>query len=89
MTPETKALKTTPTRSAVAAVGGVGIHHLLGGDDLDLVRIAFQPIGMGDTANFRIVATEQFHVPFGTIGQSFGFALAHESFFRKSSRNTG
>ncbi|MNF05005.1 hypothetical protein D3C80_2046420 [compost metagenome] len=70
------------------AHGGVGIHHLLGGDHLDLVGIGVQRIALGDAADLAVVLADQVEGPFRTGGD--GLALAHAtSLLWNSSRNTG
>ena len=67
---------------------GVGVHHLLGGDHLDLVRIGIQGIALGDPADFPVVLLDQLEGPFRAGGD--GLALAHAtSLLWNSSRNTG
>ncbi|MNO80347.1 hypothetical protein D3C76_715540 [compost metagenome] len=70
------------------AYGGVGIHHLLGGDHLDLVGIGVQRVAFGDAADLAVVLADQVEGPFRTGGDRL--ALAHAtSLLWNSSRNTG
>ena len=64
----------------------IAVHHLLGGDDFDLIGIGIQAEVGGDTAQFGIVLLEKFKGPFGTFGNG---CAAHALCFLKSSRNTG
>ncbi|MCY1344260.1 hypothetical protein D9M69_302920 [compost metagenome] len=55
---------------------GVGIHHLLGADHFDLVRIGVQRIALGNPADLAVVGADQVEGPFGPRGNRFAFLLA-------------
>ena len=57
-----------PVRIADRQAGRrVGVEHLLGGDDLDLVRVGVEPELGGDLGDRRVVALEQLEVPVGAV----------------------
>ncbi len=45
----------------------VGVEHLLGGDDLDLVGIGVEPVLRGHLRDRRVVALQQLEVPVGAV----------------------
>ncbi len=75
------------------AGGGIGIQHLLGGDDLDLVRIDVETKFTMRDLLAGIVNTLQLpEIPIGAFEQAFGCHGAAFSWFRRrwnKSWNTG
>src|SRR5690606_22357306 len=55
---------------------GVGVHHLLGGDHLDLVGVGVERIAFGDPPDFAVVGTDQLEGPFRTGGDGLSFHTA-------------
>ncbi|MNN64666.1 hypothetical protein D3C81_1801170 [compost metagenome] len=55
---------------------GVGVHHLLGGNDLDLVRIGLQSVEFCHAVYFRQIDIQQIKRPVGSIAQPCG-VLVH------------
>ena len=51
------------------ADAGVGVHHLLGGDDLELVGVGVQPEALGRLADDGVVALDQLERPVAGAGQ--------------------
>ena len=45
------------------AHAGVGVHHLLGGDDLQLVGVGVEPVAVSRLANDVVVALDEFKGP--------------------------
>ena len=67
---------------------GVGVHHLLGGNDLDLIGVSIQAIFIvGDVGDSLVIACQQFEIPVGPFGE----IAAHASSMRflKRCRKTG
>ena len=50
---------------------GVGVHHLLGGDDFNLMGIGVESVEFGYAVNFRKVDIEQIKCPVRSIAESF------------------
>ena len=48
---------------------GVGVHHLLGGDDLELVRIGVEREALRDGADLLVVLLDQLEGPVARVGQ--------------------
>ena len=70
------------------AYRGVGIHHLLGGDHLDLVGVGVQAVDlMGDTADLPVIFADQLEGPLRPAGN--GLAAHVTILFWNSLRNTG
>src|SRR5690606_1587494 len=44
---------------------GVGVHHLLGGDDFDLVGIGVQAVTLGQAGDLPVVGLDQLEGPLG------------------------
>ncbi len=63
---------------------GVGVEHLLRGDDLDLVGVRLEAVLRRDLRDRRVVALEQIEIPVAAVRNR-----AHCLSFRKSSRKTG
>ena len=55
---------------------GVGVHHLLGGDDLELVRIGVDAEARGRAPDDLVIALDQLEVPVALARQRLGRALA-------------
>ncbi len=47
----------------------VGVHHLLGGDDLQLVRVGIQAVALGRGADHRVVLLDQLEAPVARAAQ--------------------
>ncbi|MNN65075.1 hypothetical protein D3C81_1805520 [compost metagenome] len=74
------------------ADGGIGIHHLLGGDHFNLVGVSVQGIALGQAADFPVIGLDQFECPFGPGRNGLALLLSsgHVTNLRwKSSRKTG
>ena len=74
------------------ADGGVGVHHLLGGDHFDLVGVSIERIASRQTTDFVVVGLDQLERPFGAGGNGLALLLfgGHVTNLRwKSSRKTG
>ncbi len=70
------------------AYRGVGVHHLLCSDDLDLVGIGIQSVDlMGDTADLLVVLADQLEGPLRAGG--YGVPAHVAILFWNSLRNTG
>ena len=67
---------------------GIGVHHLFGGDDLDLVWVGVQTklIG-GDVADDLVVAFQHRERPFGGVGNQS--RRVHDTRLLNNSRKTG
>ena len=52
---------------------GIGIHHLLCSDDLNLVRVIIQFVKTGDPFDFCLILRQQFKIPVRTIRQRWYF----------------
>ena len=61
---------------------GVGIHHLFGRDDFQLVRIGVEAELLRHAADFLVDLLDQFERPFRLLGQGVRVAQAHERFAR-------
>jgi hypothetical protein len=48
---------------------GIGVHHLLGGDDLELIRIGVQTEALSSRADHVVVALDQLEAPVARIGK--------------------
>ncbi|MCY1407995.1 hypothetical protein D9M71_233090 [compost metagenome] len=59
---------------------GVGIHHLLGADHFDLVRVGVQRVALGDPADLAVIGANQVEGPFRPRGNGFAFLLAGSHF---------
>ncbi len=51
------------------ADAGVGVHHLLGGDDLELVGVGVEPVALGGGADDLVVALDELEAPVAGPGQ--------------------
>ncbi len=68
---------------------GIGVHHLLGGNHLDLVRIGIQRVAFGDAADFAVVLPDQVEGPFRAGGNGLSFHAAHLSWSCAAGRVRG
>ncbi|MNF26851.1 hypothetical protein D3C84_74950 [compost metagenome] len=76
---------------------GVGVHHLLGGDQLDLDGVGVQRIAFGEPADFAVVGANQLEGPLRAGGDRLAFLHGYAAVMRchvaslrwNSSRNTG
>ena len=57
------------------AHAGIGVHHLLGSDDLQLVGVGVQPEALGRGGNGAVVALDQLKRPVTGVGQRLHGAL--------------
>ena len=57
----------------------VGVHHLLGGDDLELVRVGIQPVALRGGADDLVVALDQLEGPLARPGQRLGRTRARRA----------
>ncbi len=77
----------------------IGVHHLLGGNDFQLVRIGVEAEVPGYAAHFVMRLLDQFNGPFRLLGQPAGVdgfvcdvahvGCSHLGCFLNNSRNTG
>lgn len=70
---------------------GIGVHHLLGRDDLELVGVGVQVVAARHAGDLAVVALDQLEGPVRRAGQRFSFPGVHTvplSFLNRS-RNTG
>lgn len=51
------------------AHAGIGIHHLLGRDDLELIRIGIQTVALSRGRNRRVILFNQLESPVAGVGQ--------------------
>src|SRR5690348_16603724 len=56
---------------------GIGIHHLLGGDDFELMAITIQAKVFGDPPDFLVVILDGLMRPFGIGRRTQRILLAH------------
>jgi hypothetical protein len=80
---------------------GIGVHHLLGGDDLDLVGVGVEAVVGGDAGDLAVVGSSSSKVHSepsdrgwrrggGRWAYGFPFRVPYQAaFFLNSSRNTG
>ncbi len=68
---------------------GVGVHHLLGGDHLDLVRVGVQRVALGDAADLAVVLPNQVEGPFRAGGNGLSLHAAHLSWSCAAGRVRG
>ena len=75
------------------ADGRVGVHHLLGGDDLDLDGVGVEAEFARHAVDLGVVGLDEFEGPLARGREGLpalgSGRCAHASFFLKSSRNTG
>ena len=63
------------------ADGRVGVHHLIGTDNLYLVRIGVEAERVRDSADLAIVGLDQLEGPVAAFRQKLGRLLAHAASF--------
>ncbi len=54
---------------------GVGVHHLFGGDDFDLVGIGIKPVEFSYPIDLGQVGIKQFECPVGSIAETGGVLI--------------
>ncbi len=66
--------------------GGVGVHHLIRADDLDLVGVGVQAELFGNGANLAVVSPDELERPVAAVGDGLPGALAgYEDFHHAAS----